>query len=172
MPFMPFVYGYPSSCPRAHCTPNKSVPPLRYTRKHIQAMPVGINRVQSPGFPKIVYSSRVCVCVCVCVCVSVCVCVCGWVSVCGGVCACVCVCACACVRACVCTCACMCVCVCACVRACMRVFKQVLTWAASDFYGCFPYPSLPPPAHPNPTPPASLNANSDARTREYKSFCP
>ena len=27
-----FVYGYPSSCPRAHCTPNKSVPTLRYTR--------------------------------------------------------------------------------------------------------------------------------------------
>ena len=55
MPFLRFVYGYPSSCPRAHCTPNKSVPPLRYTRKHIQAMPVGIYRVQSPGFPKIVY---------------------------------------------------------------------------------------------------------------------
>ena len=34
MPFLPFVYGYPSSCPRAHCTPNKSVPTLRYTRKH------------------------------------------------------------------------------------------------------------------------------------------
>ena len=36
MPFLPFVYGYPSSCPRAHCTPNKSVPtlPLRYTRRH------------------------------------------------------------------------------------------------------------------------------------------
>ena len=31
MPFLPFVYGYPSSCPRAHCTPNKSVPTLRYT---------------------------------------------------------------------------------------------------------------------------------------------
>ena len=29
--FFPFVYGYPSSCPRAHCTPNKSVPTLRYT---------------------------------------------------------------------------------------------------------------------------------------------
>ena len=45
--------------PRAHCTPNKSVPTLRYTRRHgliyIQAMPVGIYRVQSPGFPKIVY---------------------------------------------------------------------------------------------------------------------
>ena len=34
MPFLPFVYGYPSSCPRAHCTPNKSVPTLRYTRRH------------------------------------------------------------------------------------------------------------------------------------------
>ena len=28
-----FVYGYPSSSPRAHCTPNKSVPTLRYTRR-------------------------------------------------------------------------------------------------------------------------------------------
>ena len=55
-----FVYGYPSSCPRAHCTPNKSVTTLRYTRRHghvyIQAMPVGTYRVQSPGFSKIVYS--------------------------------------------------------------------------------------------------------------------
>ena len=35
MPFLPCVsYGYPSSCPRARCTPNKSVPTLRYTRKH------------------------------------------------------------------------------------------------------------------------------------------
>ena len=33
MPFPPFVYGYPSSSPRAHCTPNKSVPTLRYTRR-------------------------------------------------------------------------------------------------------------------------------------------
>ena len=32
--FSPFVYGYPSSSPRAHCTPNKSVPTLRYTRRH------------------------------------------------------------------------------------------------------------------------------------------
>ena len=57
--FSAFVYGYPSSCPRAHCTPNKSVTILRYTRRHgpvyIQAMPVGTYRVQSPGFPKIVY---------------------------------------------------------------------------------------------------------------------
>ena len=29
-----FVYGYPSSCPRAHCTPNKGVTTLRYTRGH------------------------------------------------------------------------------------------------------------------------------------------
>ena len=29
-----FVYGYLSSCPRAHCTPNKSVTTLRYTRRH------------------------------------------------------------------------------------------------------------------------------------------
>ena len=34
MPFLPFVYGYPSSSPRAHCTPNTSVPTLRYTRRH------------------------------------------------------------------------------------------------------------------------------------------
>ena len=32
--FSAFVYGYPSSCPRAHCTSNKSVPTLRYTRRH------------------------------------------------------------------------------------------------------------------------------------------
>ena len=31
--FSVFVYGYPSSCPRAHCTPNKSMPTLRYTRR-------------------------------------------------------------------------------------------------------------------------------------------
>ena len=31
--FSAFVYGYPSSCARAHCTPNKSVPTLRYTRR-------------------------------------------------------------------------------------------------------------------------------------------
>ena len=55
--FSVFVYGYPSSCPRAHCTPNKNVPTLRYTRRpgpFIQAMHVGTYRVQSPGFPKIV----------------------------------------------------------------------------------------------------------------------
>ena len=48
--FSAFVYGYPSSCSRAHCTHNKSVPTLRYTRR-----PVGAYRVQSPGFPKLVY---------------------------------------------------------------------------------------------------------------------
>ena len=32
--FSAFVYGYPSSCPRAHCTPNKSVTTLRYTLRH------------------------------------------------------------------------------------------------------------------------------------------
>ena len=31
--FFAFVYGYPSCCPRAHCTPNKSVTTLRYTRR-------------------------------------------------------------------------------------------------------------------------------------------
>ena len=34
MPFLPFIYGYPSFSPHAHCTPNKSVPTLRYTRRH------------------------------------------------------------------------------------------------------------------------------------------
>ena len=29
--FSAFIYGYPSSCPRAHCTASKSVPTLRYT---------------------------------------------------------------------------------------------------------------------------------------------
>ena len=32
--FSAFVYGYSSSCPRAHCTPNKSVTTLRYTHRH------------------------------------------------------------------------------------------------------------------------------------------
>ena len=32
--FSAFVYGYPSSCPCANCTPNKSVTTLRYTRRH------------------------------------------------------------------------------------------------------------------------------------------
>ena len=32
--FSAFLYGYPSSCPRAHCIPNKSVPTLRYTHRH------------------------------------------------------------------------------------------------------------------------------------------
>ena len=44
--FSAFVYGYLSSCPRAHCTPNKSVPTLRHTRWH---GPVGTYRVQSPS---------------------------------------------------------------------------------------------------------------------------
>ena len=57
--FLPFVYRYPSSSPRAHCTSNKSVPTLRYTRRHgpiyiylYRSMQVGTYRVQSPGFPK------------------------------------------------------------------------------------------------------------------------
>ena len=62
MPFLPFVYGYPSSSPCAHCMPNKSVPALRYTRGHgpiyTGPCPKGSYRVQSPGFPKIVYSSK------------------------------------------------------------------------------------------------------------------
>ena len=32
--FSAFAYRYPSSCPRAHCTPNKSVITLRYTCRH------------------------------------------------------------------------------------------------------------------------------------------
>ncbi len=82
VPHEQFVYGYPSFSPRAHCTPNKSVPTLRYTlscfhvalrprrrdgllgtgKLHSQAwtyiyrsMPEGSYRVQSPGFMKIVY---------------------------------------------------------------------------------------------------------------------
>ena len=31
--FSAFVYGYLSSCSRAHCTPQKSVPTLHYTRR-------------------------------------------------------------------------------------------------------------------------------------------
>ena len=46
MLFLPFVYGYLSSCPCAHGIPNKSVPTLRYTRRH-GSMPVGTYRVQS-----------------------------------------------------------------------------------------------------------------------------
>ena len=38
--FSAFVYGYPSSCPRAHCTPNKSATPSGMDL-YIQAMPVG-----------------------------------------------------------------------------------------------------------------------------------
>ena len=59
--FSAFVYGYPSSCPRAQCTPNKSVTTLALHPHYyiIQAMPVGTYRVQSPGFPKIVYSHLV-----------------------------------------------------------------------------------------------------------------
>ena len=33
MPFLPFVYGYLSSSPCAHCTPNKSMPTLHYSRR-------------------------------------------------------------------------------------------------------------------------------------------
>ena len=60
--FLPFVYGYPSSCPRAHWYPQQK---RAYSALHPQAwtyiyrsMPEGSYRVQSPGFPKIVYSSR------------------------------------------------------------------------------------------------------------------
>ena len=58
--FSTFVYGYPSSCSRAHCTPQQmrdysALHPQAWTCIYIQAMPVGTYRVQSPGFPKIVY---------------------------------------------------------------------------------------------------------------------
>ena len=57
--FSAFVYGYPSSCPRAQCTPQQkrdcAIP--AGMDLYIQAMPVGIYRVQSPGFLKIVYSA-------------------------------------------------------------------------------------------------------------------
>ena len=60
--FLPFVYRYPSSCPCARCTPNKSVPTLCYTCRHgpiyiyiYSSMPVGTYQVQSLGPPKIVY---------------------------------------------------------------------------------------------------------------------
>ena len=58
--FSAFVYGYPSSCSRAHCTPQQmrdysALHPQAWTCIYIQAMPVGTYRVQSPGFPKIVY---------------------------------------------------------------------------------------------------------------------
>ena len=61
MPFLPLFTGIGHL---AHVlivppTPHKSVTTLRFTRRHgpvyIQAMPVGTYRVQSPGFPKIVY---------------------------------------------------------------------------------------------------------------------
>ena len=60
--FWPFVYGYPLSSPRAHCTPNKSVPTLRYTRRLgpiylYRSMPEGSYWVPSPGLPKIVCST-------------------------------------------------------------------------------------------------------------------
>ena len=68
-----FVYGYPSSCPRAQCTPNKSVTTLRYTRRHgpvytvhaCRHLPSAVPWISEdrllpctfscPGFPKIVY---------------------------------------------------------------------------------------------------------------------
>jgi len=58
--FSAFVYGYPSSCPRAQCTPQQkrdysALYPQAWTCIYIQAMPVGTYRVQYPGFPKIVY---------------------------------------------------------------------------------------------------------------------
>ena len=60
--FSAFVYGYPSSSPRAHCTPNKSVSTLRYTRWHGQvharrlltsAVPwISEDRLLAGGLPK------------------------------------------------------------------------------------------------------------------------
>ena len=39
--FSAFVYGYPSSCPRAHCTPQKSATTLCYTRRFGPALYTG-----------------------------------------------------------------------------------------------------------------------------------
>ena len=33
MPFLPFVYGYPSSCPRAHCTQKRA-----YSALHVRSL--------------------------------------------------------------------------------------------------------------------------------------
>ena len=58
--FLPSVYGYLSSCPRAHCTPPKK---RAYSALHPQACtyicsstPISTYQVQSLGFLKIVYS--------------------------------------------------------------------------------------------------------------------
>ena len=56
--FSAFVYGDPSSCPRAHCTPTKArllCATSAGMDLYRQAMPVGTYQMQSPGFPKIVY---------------------------------------------------------------------------------------------------------------------
>ena len=67
MPFLPFVYGYSSSSPRAHCTPNKSVPTLRYTRRHGPIYTGPCSKALTECIPlDFRRSSIVCVCVCVC----------------------------------------------------------------------------------------------------------
>ena len=58
MPFLPLFTGIRHLAHMLNVPPNKSVTTLRYTRSmdlYIQAMPVGTYRVQSRGFPKIVY---------------------------------------------------------------------------------------------------------------------
>ena len=62
MPFLPLFTGIRHLAHVLSVPPNKSVTTLRYTRRrgpvYIQAMPVGTYRVQSPGFPKIVFVTR------------------------------------------------------------------------------------------------------------------
>ena len=50
--FSAFVYGYPSSSSRAQCTPNKSVPTLRYTRRPglvYDLVPKGVHENRTKG---------------------------------------------------------------------------------------------------------------------------
>ena len=54
MPFLPLFTGIRHLAHVLTVPPNKSAPTLRYTRR-----PVSTYRVQSPGFPKIVYWCKV-----------------------------------------------------------------------------------------------------------------
>ena len=91
------AFCLPSSSPRAHCTSNKSVPTLRYTRRHgrrytgpcpkalTECSPLDFrrssikrrrNKTINAAQRKTCTQSVWCVCVCVCVCIYMCVCVC------------------------------------------------------------------------------------------------
>ena len=109
--FSAFVYGYPSSCPRARCTPYKSVPTLCYTRRpgpvytghacrHLPSAVPRISEDRLLQYPLLALS----------VCRPQIV----W----------------ECVHACVRVCACMCACVHACVRVCMHACIIVCCWCA------------------------------------------